>query len=144
MRTWWLNGVTAGEGSIARAMRPWASCERSSKISGTSGCALSNAKSSETRGGIVSDADAIVREIKIEASPETLYSFLTDPEKMTRWMGIEAWSEPRPGGTYRVRIAPAWYASGEYVEVVPNERIVYTWGWEQESAGLPPGSTTVV
>ena len=91
----------------------------------------------------MSDADAIVREIKIEAKPETLFPFFTDPDQMTRWMGIEAWADPKPGGIYRVRVSQAWYARGEFVEVVPNERVVYTWGWEMEEVGLPPGSTTV-
>ena len=34
-------------------------------------------------------------------------------------------------------------ARGEYVEVVPNSRVVFTWGWEGEGHPVPPGSTTV-
>jgi uncharacterized protein YndB with AHSA1/START domain len=32
-------------------------------------------------------------------------------------------------------------ARGEYVEIVPHSRVVFTWGWE--NSPIPPGSTTV-
>jgi uncharacterized protein YndB with AHSA1/START domain len=32
-------------------------------------------------------------------------------------------------------------ARGEYLEIAPNTRIVFTWGWEDSH--VPPGSTTV-
>ena len=34
------------------------------------------------------------------------------------------------------------FASGRLVEIVENERVVFTWGWEQ-GPPVPPGSTTV-
>src|SRR3977135_2536718 len=40
------------------------------------------------------------REIKIAAPPSTVFAFLTDPEKILRWMGTEATVEPHPGGLY--------------------------------------------
>ena len=33
--------------------------------------------------------------------------------------------------------------SGHYLEIVPFQRVVFTWGWEGENAPLAPGSTTV-
>jgi uncharacterized protein YndB with AHSA1/START domain len=38
----------------------------------------------------------------------------------------------------------AQVASGRFVELVPHERIVFTWGWEGDALPVPPGSTTVV
>ena len=35
-------------------------------------------------------------------------------------------------------------ASGRFVEVIADERLVFTWGWEGEAPPVPPGSTTVV
>jgi uncharacterized protein YndB with AHSA1/START domain len=32
---------------------------------------------------------------------------------------------------------------GEYVEIVPNQRVVFTFGWDQEGNPITPGSTTV-
>jgi uncharacterized protein YndB with AHSA1/START domain len=33
-------------------------------------------------------------------------------------------------------------ARGQFVDIVPNERVVFSWGWT-DMPGLPPGSTTV-
>jgi uncharacterized protein YndB with AHSA1/START domain len=88
--------------------------------------------------------DELVVELerRIAASPAEVFDYLTDPEKYTRWKGDRAELDPRPGGRYRVRMGPEAVASGEYVEVVPPERVVFTWGWEG-SGDVPPGSTTV-
>jgi len=83
------------------------------------------------------------REIHISARPETIFSFFTDPEKLVRWKGIQAQLEARPGGIYRVDINGRDVARGEYVEIVPYTRIVFTWGWEGDASPLPPGTTTV-
>jgi uncharacterized protein YndB with AHSA1/START domain len=34
-------------------------------------------------------------------------------------------------------------ARGTYLEVVPYSRIVFTWGWDGDTYGMPPGSSTV-
>jgi uncharacterized protein YndB with AHSA1/START domain len=34
-------------------------------------------------------------------------------------------------------------AQGEYIEVVPNSRVVFSWGWEGDGSPLPPGASTV-
>jgi uncharacterized protein YndB with AHSA1/START domain len=47
---------------------------------------------------------AVRREIAIAASPETVWEFLVQPEKATRWMGQAAALDPRPGGEYRVEV----------------------------------------
>ncbi len=86
------------------------------------------------------------REISIAASPETIWAFLVEPEKMRRWMGTGATLDLRPGGAYRIDVIPGHVASGEYVEVDPPRRLVYTWGWEPGDEGpnpVPPGSSTV-
>jgi uncharacterized protein YndB with AHSA1/START domain len=87
---------------------------------------------------------AIERELSIAARPETVWEFLVDPEKAARWMGQEVALEPRPGGVYRVNVIPGSVALGEFVEVDPPRRIVWTWGWEPGGlATLEPGSTTI-
>ena len=89
---------------------------------------------------------AIEREVLIEASPETVWEFLVDPEKMVRWMGQFAELEPHPGGLYRVGVIPGHVARGEFVELDPPHRLVFTWGWEEGEDGpgaVPPGASTV-
>jgi len=85
----------------------------------------------------------LVREITIAASPETIWPFLADPEQHVRWMGTTADLDPRPGGRYRVLVGGRTAATGEYLEVVPNEKVVFRFGWDQEGHPIPPGSTIV-
>ena len=85
----------------------------------------------------------LVREIMIDATPETIWPFLTDPKEHVRWNGTVADIDPRPGGTYRVLMASENQASGQYIDVVPHERVSFTFGWEQEGNPILPGSTTV-
>lgn len=80
--------------------------------------------------------------IRIEASPTTVFRYFTDPDRMCEWQGVEAELEPRPGGLYKVNVTGRDTALGSYVEVVPDERVVFTWGWEGND-GVPPGSSTV-
>jgi uncharacterized protein YndB with AHSA1/START domain len=83
------------------------------------------------------------REILIDASPETIFPFFTDPDKHKLWDGTEVELDPRPGGIYRVLVAGEYQAAGEFVEVVPNERVVFTFGWDMPDNPITPGSTTV-
>ena len=92
---------------------------------------------------IESQTDVVVREVRIAARPETIFPFLTDPKQMVRWKGIEATLEPRPGGDYRVRLNDLHVARGQYLEVVPYSRVVFSWGWEGEGHPVPPGSSRV-
>ena len=89
------------------------------------------------------ESDAVEREVRIAARPETIFPFLVEPEKMRRWKGISAELDPRPGGIYRVDVTGRDIARGEYVEVTPHSRVVFTWGWEAENNPVPPGSSTV-
>jgi uncharacterized protein YndB with AHSA1/START domain len=49
------------------------------------------------------ETTAVERELAIDASPETVWDFLVDAEKATRWMGLTASLDPQPGGEYRSR-----------------------------------------
>ena len=70
-------------------------------------------------------------EVRIQARPEIVFEFFTDPEKMRRWKGSSAELDPRPGGTYRVGgIAGGATVVGEFVELDPPNHLVFTWGWE--------------
>jgi uncharacterized protein YndB with AHSA1/START domain len=89
------------------------------------------------------ETETLVREVQVDATPETIFPFLTDPVQMTRWMGREATLDPRPGGIYRVDVTGTHVARGEFVEVSPPTRVVFTWGWEEAGNPVPPGSTTV-
>jgi uncharacterized protein YndB with AHSA1/START domain len=91
------------------------------------------------------DTTAVERELAIDASPEAVWEFLVDPQKATRWMGERATFEPQPGGLYRVEVIPGNTAVGEFVELDPPSRLVFTWGWEPGGVDtrVAPGSSTV-
>ena len=92
------------------------------------------------------DTTVVEREVAIAASPETVWEFLVDEEKATRWMGETASLDARPGGVYRVGVIPGHTASGEFVELEPPRRLVFTWGWEPGPDGessVRPGSSTI-
>jgi uncharacterized protein YndB with AHSA1/START domain len=89
---------------------------------------------------------SIHREVAIAASPETVWRFLVDPEKATRWMGQTAQFDARPGGEYLVGVIPGHTARGAFVELDPPRRLVFTWGWDPGEDGpnpVPPGSSTI-
>ena len=89
------------------------------------------------------ESPVLEKEVRVRARPETIFPFFTDPEKMMRWKGIEVTLEPRPGGIYRVNMNGRNVARGEYIELVPWSRVVFSWGWEGDDSPVPPGSSTV-
>ena len=98
----------------------------------------------------MASAEPIVREIYIKASPEVIFEFFVDAEKLTRWLATEATLDPRPGGVCHQlhpgdgdRRSGPFHMRGEFVEVEPPGRVVFTWGFTEAEIGVPPGSSTV-
>jgi len=85
----------------------------------------------------------VTREVRIEARPETVFPFFTEPDKLMRWMGVEAELDPQPGGVYRVHVSKDWVARGEFVSVEPFVRVAFTWGWENNVMQVPPGASLI-
>lgn len=85
----------------------------------------------------------LIREIVIDAPPETIWPFLVEPDKHAQWNGTVADIDPQPGGAYRVLMGGESQAAGKYVEVVPQEKVTFTFGWENKGNPIRPGSTTV-
>ncbi len=77
---------------------------------------------------------------RFNAPPAKVFSAWTDPEKLKRWMGpgevktLIAESDPRSGGRYRIVMRSPdgedHDISGVYREVIPNEKLVFTWAWK--------------
>lgn len=90
------------------------------------------------------DVTVVERELVIDASPETVWELLVDPEQAVTWMGMSASFDVRPGGMYRVEVIPGHTARGEFVEIDPPRRLVHTFGWEPESGSIVgAGSSTI-
>ncbi|HUG83309.1 MAG TPA: SRPBCC family protein [Euzebya sp.] len=85
----------------------------------------------------------LVVEQDVAAPPEVVFAFFTSADRWMLWQGTAAEIDCRPGGVMRVNVRGDGYASGEFVEVDPPRRLVFTFGWEQPGSAVPPGSTTV-
>ena len=85
-------------------------------------------------------APEVRQEIYIEASPETVFAFLTDATAIMKWQAEIVDAEPVPGGVYRLAESGGMQIEGHYVEVVPYCKVVYTWGG---IGGVAPGQSTV-
>jgi uncharacterized protein YndB with AHSA1/START domain len=79
--------------------------------------------------------------VRIGAPPADVFPYFVDPALMVQWIGEWADLHPEPGGTFALDFAKT-PVRGEYVEVEPPRRVVFTWGVAGNDA-LPPGSTTV-
>ena len=76
-----------------------------------------------------------------DAPAKLLFEAHTKPEHVQRWFGPRGFTLPlcqidfRVGGSYRFGMRSPAGADlrpfgGEYLEIVPNERLVYTNGWD--------------
>jgi uncharacterized protein YndB with AHSA1/START domain len=80
------------------------------------------------------------QEIHVEAAPETVFALLTDAKAMKTWLAEIVAADPRPGGLFRVAEPGGKVIEGTYIEVVPDAKVVFTWGGIE---GLEPGQSTV-
>ena len=91
------------------------------------------------------DTTTIEQTVRIAASPETVWTFWTEPERLAEWWGTDAEAVAEPGGLFRVVMESGPVMRGAFTELDPPHRLVFTFGWEQNSPGEPlaPGSTRV-
>jgi uncharacterized protein YndB with AHSA1/START domain len=96
------------------------------------------------------ESDPIVREIYVDAEPATVFAFFTEADKLTRWLARDATLDARPGGEcLQVHVPEGergggpFHMRGTFVEVVPPERVVFTWGFVESEVEVAPGESTV-
>ena len=75
----------------------------------------------------------------LNATPQAVYTAWTDPQKIVKWFGPDAGpvkqaeTDVRTGGRYAVNFhtedGEEHHVSGTYLEVVPNQKLVFTWAW---------------
>lgn len=85
----------------------------------------------------------VERVLHIDADVDEVFELLTDAAELARWLAPTATVEPVPGGRITWTHRNGDVVSGSFVEVVPNRRVVFTFGWERSDVAVPPGSTTV-
>ena len=98
------------------------------------------------------DDDLVLRISRSFAAPrERVFRAFTAPAQLVKWWGPKGFTVPactldvRTGGAWRtVMRSPEGedhIVSGVYREIAPPERLVFTWGWEEDGAR---GHETVV
>jgi len=90
--------------------------------------------------GAASGAKAVLTRM-IAGTPAAVYAAVTDPAKLRLWLrpadfvATEVVNDLRVGGAFRFRMRRSdgefFGAEGVYCEVVPNERVVLTWRWNE-------------
>ncbi len=85
--------------------------------------------------------DVVTASIRIRATPEDVFPFLTDHELLTRWLADWADTDPEPGGRFAINVGDG-KVRGTYVLVSPPNRVAFTWGLHDNTV-LPEGSSTV-
>lgn len=86
--------------------------------------------------------EPIVVRRRIAAPPSIVYGYLTDSELWARWQGVGAMIEATPGGIFGISMPNGQRARGQFVELEPHRKVVFSWGWV-DHPGVPPGSSTV-
>lgn len=87
----------------------------------------------------------------INAPRELVFQAWTQPEMLSRWWGVRAdYTTPivevdlRVGGKYRLGMKDPdqdepFVVGGTYREILPPEKLVYTWAWEFPGHDSAPG-----
>jgi uncharacterized protein YndB with AHSA1/START domain len=96
--------------------------------------------------------------MKVPVAPEVVFPYFTEPDRHVQWMGSQATLDPVPGGIYRLQMPDGFAAAGQFLQVEPPHRVVFSWGFASDEAArrtkhqrgdnasvtdMPPGSTRV-
>jgi uncharacterized protein YndB with AHSA1/START domain len=94
-------------------------------------------------------ARASVRVVDVFDAPrDQVFAAWTEPERLKQWWGpdffvtVSAKVDLRPGGRYELLLEPgSMRLVGEFREVTPPQRLVYTWRWVE---GVPDTRESLV
>lgn len=84
----------------------------------------------------------VERELVIQAPRATVFRYFTDSARFARWWGAGSTIEGRAGGALRIVYPNGIVSVGEVLEIVPEERVVFSFGFESGTP-FPPGSSRV-
>jgi uncharacterized protein YndB with AHSA1/START domain len=87
----------------------------------------------------------------LPAPPRDAFDACVEPDRLARWWGPAGFTAPsvdldlRVGGSYRIEMQPpdaaAFHLRGEFLEIDPPRRLVYSFEWEEPD---PDDRATVV
>jgi uncharacterized protein YndB with AHSA1/START domain len=82
------------------------------------------------------------RTLTIRATRETVFRYFTDSTRWAAWWGAGSTIDPTPGGRVYIRHPGNVEVSGEVIELVAPERIVFTYGFNRGQP-IPLGGSQV-
>ena len=101
---------------------------------------MATKSSAASASGVVATPSLTLKR-RLHAAPAKVWAAWTDPEKIARWFGpsdtkddlVRAELDVRVGGRFRASFNTAdgeyHQVGGIYREVVPNQRLVFSWAW---------------
>jgi uncharacterized protein YndB with AHSA1/START domain len=72
-----------------------------------------------------------------------VYALITTEAGLKRWIAASAVVDASPGGELRWTHDNGATMVGRFIELVPDRRVVFTYGWEDALMGLAPEASTV-
>jgi uncharacterized protein YndB with AHSA1/START domain len=85
----------------------------------------------------------IRQHLTIDAPASTVYRHLTTVDGLLRWMAVDATVDAVPGGRVEWTHEDGSTMLGRFVDLVPDRRVVFRYGWKDGHMGLPPASSLV-
>lgn len=86
---------------------------------------------------------SLERNVLICAQRKTVFRYFTDSKLFAEWWGPGSQIDGRPGGALKIVYPNGVIASGQVIETVADERIVFTYGYEDAAKPIPPGGSRV-
>ena len=83
------------------------------------------------------------RTVEIRARRATVFRYFTDSARWAKWWGEGSSIEPEVGGAVRIVYPGGERASGVVREIVPDERIAFTYGYDSPGRSIAPGGSLV-
>ena len=75
----------------------------------------------------------VVSSVFPSTTPDTLFTYWTQNDRMQSWWPQEAEIEPRNGGAYHLAWpAMQWHLRGHYTTFEPGRQLTFTWMWDHE------------
>ena len=84
-------------------------------------------------------SDTLIVQGDFEAfSPQELFDYWITPSLLVQWWPEEAEVNPCEGGPFKFSWPSMnWVLQGNYKEIVPAERVAFTWKWNHDPADSP-------
>jgi uncharacterized protein YndB with AHSA1/START domain len=83
------------------------------------------------------------RTVDIRARRATVFRFFTDGERFARWWGAGSTIDPVVGGAVKIVYPGGSTASGTVRELVADQRIAFTYGYDDPAKPIRPGGSLV-